>query len=541
MVNSELWGLLLVILFNSCDCLEVETKLGKIIGEERTSRDGKTYYAFTSIPYAKPPLGKLRFKNPVKVERWEGVLEANKPLPLCIQIPSFIPSQRDKPVGQEDCLYLSVFTPDVSPKQKMPVMIYVHGGGFRCGDAGPKNGADNFMDENVVMVNFHYRLAALGFLSTEDSLIPGNFGLKDQAMALKWVYDNIDSFGGDGNKITVFGESAGGASTHYLATSPLTKHLLKGVISESGVVNKYWSYGAPGTAKPLVEEVARKVGCGDKSDHELLDCLQAVDALKLIKVELDFLFWDFDPAVVFRPVQEPNTEGAFMPFDPLVEKIKLPWLTGVVANEGILKTGSLLTQDSSVTQDFIDNIDEFLPKLLYLNNSCPKVKKTSELLKNRYFPEPITVESARQGLGDLYSDAFFIYPMGEAIRNHKRPLYQYYFDYRGANSLIDQWGDLKLGVSHADELLLLFNWKEKFPKISAQDEAVSKTLVNMWANFARKQIPSSNGNTDWPDGSVTHEYLHIADKFSIKKNLKKDIIDWWSELPIYRSNVKSEL
>ncbi|KAK9511452.1 hypothetical protein O3M35_000105 [Rhynocoris fuscipes] len=479
--------ILLVLIINFCNCIEIKTKLGNIIGDERKSRDGKTYYAFTGIPYAKPPLGKLRFKNPVKTEGWEGTLEATKPLPTCIQIPSFIPTMRDKPIGQEDCLYLSVYTPDVSPAEKLPVLIYVHGGGFRCGDVGPKNGADNFMDENVIMVNFHYRLAALGFLSTENSLIPGNFGLKDQAMALKWVYDNIDSFGGDPNKITIFGESAGGASTHFLSMSPLTKDIVKGVISESGAGNKYWSFSAPGTAKPLAEEVARKVGCADKSDQELLECLQAVDALKLIKIELEFLFWDFDPAVVFRPVQEPDAEGAFMPFDPLVEKTKLPWITGVVANEGFLKTGSLLTQDESVTQDFIDNIDEFLPQILYLNNSCPKVRKTTEILKNRYFPNPITIESARKGLGDIYSDAFFIYPMGEAIKHHNGPLYQYYFDYRGANSLIDQWGDLKLGVSHADELLLLFNWKERFPKINAQDEIISKKLVKMWANFARKQ------------------------------------------------------
>ncbi|XP_073982355.1 juvenile hormone esterase-like [Rhodnius prolixus] len=534
--------LFILILLASGYSLIVKTKLGNVQGEVRKSRDGKIYHAFTKLPYAKPPLGKLRFKNPVKAEPWQGTLNATEDLPKCIQIPSFIPSMRNKPIGQEDCLYLSVYTPEVSPTENLPVLVYVHGGGFRCGDVGSKHSADFFMDENVVIVNLHYRLAALGFLSTENSIMPGNFGLKDQALALKWVHENIDSFGGDPNKITIFGESAGGVSTHYLSMSPLCKDLVNGVISESGAVNQFWGFGAPGTARPLAEEVARKVGCGDRSDEEMLACLQEVNVTELITVELDFLFWDFDPVVVFRPVQEPEAEGAFMPFDPLHKETNKPWLTGVVKNEGLIKTASLLTQDISVTKQFIDNIDEFLPRMLYLNNTCPKVKRTAEILKNKYFPNPITIESAQQGLCDLYSDAFFIYPMCEGVRRHKGPLYQYFFDYRGGSSLLDKWGDLNLGVSHADELLLLFNWRENFPKRRTKDEQLSGILVKMWANFARNQNPSPSGDPLWPEGSSSHEYLHIAENFSVKKNLKQNVQEWWSNLPIYKTaNIKSEL
>lgn len=531
-----------MILVTSCYSLLVKTKQGNLQGEERKSRNGKVYHAFTKIPYAKPPLGKLRFKNPVEAEPWQGTLNATEDLPICIQIPSFIPSMRNKPIGQEDCLYLNIFTPEVSSTEKLPVIVYVHGGGFRCGDVGSKHSADYFMDENVIMVNFHYRLAALGFLSTENSILPGNFGLKDQAMALKWIQENIASFGGDPNKITVFGESAGGISTHYLGMSPLTRDILKGVISESGAANHFWGFSPPGTARPLAEELTRKVGCGDRSDEDMLACLQEVKAVDLVTAELDFLFWDFDPIVVFKPVQEPEAEGAFLPFDPLHKETNKPWLTGIVKNEGLIKTGSLLTQDTSVTKEFIDNIDEFLPRVLYLNNSYPKVKKTTEILKRKYFPNPITIESAQQGLGDLYGDAFFNYPMCEAVRRHKGPLYQYLFEYRGGSSLADKWGDLNLGVSHADELLMLFNWRDHFPKTKPKDEQISKKLVQMWANFARNQNPSPDGDPQWPEGSSSLEYLHIAENFSVKKNLKQDLQEWWSNLPIYKTvNIKSEL
>ncbi|KAL1116581.1 hypothetical protein AAG570_005053 [Ranatra chinensis] len=177
-----------------------------------------------SIPYAKPPVEELRFQSPQRPLKWDGVLDASgDKSPMCMQIPIFIPSLRNLTLGQEDCLYLNVFTRKIDSSAKFPVMVYIHGGAFRFGSPGPKGRARYLMDREMVLVTLTYRLGPLGFLSTEDEVIPGNFGLKDQAMALGWVKRNIEHFGGDPDSITIFGESAGGASVHYMMMSPLSK------------------------------------------------------------------------------------------------------------------------------------------------------------------------------------------------------------------------------------------------------------------------------------------------------------------------------
>uniref|UniRef100_A0A161MEM3 Carboxylic ester hydrolase n=1 Tax=Triatoma infestans TaxID=30076 RepID=A0A161MEM3_TRIIF len=490
----------ILLSFGLCVSITVKTKLGEIKGGERKSRDGKTYYAFTRIPYAKPPVGKLRFKNPVHADPWKEVLDATKDLPICTQVLMYEHFSRNQTWGQEDCLYLSVYTPDLNPKEKLAVLVHTHGGGFRCGNAGLRDNADYLMDGNVILVNIHYRLGTLGFLSSEDRIIPGNFGLKDQALGLHWVKENIKFFGGDDEKITVFGESAGGASAHYHLISPLSKSILRGAISQSGVVNRIWSVSAPGKARLQAERVAEIVGCGGKKDEELLDCLQNTCPVKLIRAEIDFLYWDFEPAVVFRPVREPLAEGAFLPFDPLKQETTLPWMTGIVSNEGAFKTASLKSQGDSAVQQFIDNMDVYLMRLLSLEESCPKAKATVKLIKEKYFPEPVTLQSALNGLEILFTDTNFVYPMADVIRRHKGPLYQYLYDYRAGSSWTDLYGDFgDLGVCHADDLFTLFNFKELFPKTKQDEEQVSRTMVRLWTNFAKYQKPTTEDDeVEWP-------------------------------------------
>ncbi|XP_073973703.1 venom carboxylesterase-6-like [Rhodnius prolixus] len=537
--------LFLLLSISLCLAVTVRTKLGEVRGDERKSRDGKTYYAFTSIPYAKPPVGKLRLKNPTRAEPWKEVLDATKEMPLCLQVPLYHHFLRNETWGQEDCLYLSVYTPDINPKEKLAVLVQTHGGGFRCGNAGLKDNADYLMDGNVVLVNIHYRLGTLGFLSTEDSIIPGNFGLKDQSMGLHWVKENIKAFGGDDEKITVFGESAGGASAHYHLMSPLSKSILKGAISQSGVVNRLWAICEPGKARNQAERLAEIVGCGGKKDKELLECLQNTCPKRLIRAEIEFLYWDFDPPVVFCPVEEPFAEGAFLPFDALKQETTLPWLTGIVSNEGAFKVASLKSQGDSSVQQFIDNLDDYLFRLLNLDESCPKAKETTRLVKEKYFPEPVTLQSALSGHEALFSDAYIVYPMGDALRRHKGPVYQYLYDYRGGTSYTDTFGDLgDLGVCHADDLFIMFNFKEQFPKTKPDEEQVSRTMVRLWTNFAKYQKPTTEEDeVEWPRYDSLGRYMHITSGLQVKRHLKADVIDWWFKLPAFSSYeaLKTEL
>ncbi|KAK9501023.1 hypothetical protein O3M35_002155 [Rhynocoris fuscipes] len=536
LLKSAFYLLLSVYL---CECISMDTKLGPIRGTERQSRDGRTYYAFTGLPYAKPPLGKLRLKNPEPIEPWTDELDATNDSPKCYQVGTITKAEKNNIIGQEDCLYLSVYTPNLEPKEKLPVFVYIHGGAFRWGSEGPKYNAGYLMDEDIVLVNVHYRLGVLGFLSTEDEHIPGNYGLKDQAMALQWVKDNIESFGGDSEKISAFGISAGGASTHYHMMSPLSKGILKGVISQSGWLNPFWAIASPGTARPMAKTVAQIVGCQNYDGEELLDCLQKVDVEKLAKTEKNFTYWDFEPLAVFRPVQEPVAEGAFMAFDPFTEEITLPWITGIVSSEGNLKYAPIASQDDSVTQQFIDNMDDYLFRMLSLDPKDAKEAATIKLIRERYFPESVTIKSAQQGMKLFYGDTYFIYPMAMAIRNHKGPRYQYLYDYRSASSTSDISGNLgNIGVSHGDDQFPLFNMTEYFPNQnpeSKQDKLVSKTMVRLWTNFAKYQKPTLNEDpVVWPDNS-NGQYLHITDKLTIEENLRKDVTDWWLNLPAFSS------
>merc|ERR1712123_532801 len=181
---------------------------GKLKGERMDYDFGQYYYAFKGIPYAKPPVKELRFQAPRDVEPWTEMLDATEDGSLC---PQYDISQ-SLPIGDEDCLSLNVYSPKLDTK-KRAVMVYFHGGAYIMGGgASFFFGPGYLLEQNVVLVTFNYRLGPLGFLSTTDKAAGGNQGVLDQIMVLKWVKENIDKFGGDPNKVTIFGEDAGAAS-----------------------------------------------------------------------------------------------------------------------------------------------------------------------------------------------------------------------------------------------------------------------------------------------------------------------------------------
>ncbi|XP_069689984.1 juvenile hormone esterase-like isoform X2 [Periplaneta americana] len=202
-------------------CL-VSKQEASVQGSQMTSRNGRNFCSFRGMPYAAPPVGPLRFKAPQPVDFWNKKWNATVDGPMCIQ--------KTKPiVGQEDCLYLNVYTPLTTfpSVQTFPVIVYFHGGSMEKGSGvstlyHPKY----FLDKDIVLVTINYRLGVFGFISTGDDEAPGNFGLKDQVAALRWVRDNIAELGGDPNKVTLQGQSAGAQSINYHMFSPLSRGLL---------------------------------------------------------------------------------------------------------------------------------------------------------------------------------------------------------------------------------------------------------------------------------------------------------------------------
>ncbi|XP_071521203.1 carboxylesterase 1E-like [Panulirus ornatus] len=226
-----MWVILMTILVSgeaklSASTLEVQLSQGSILATREEAGEGTYFYSVKSIPFAKAPVGDLRFKDPVAHGTWLGLRNGTIHPPLCPQVSlkTYLKGEMDV-TGSEDCLYLNVYTPTLlqSPAQAgLPVMVWFHGGGFNSGGTEDYE-ALPLLTRDIVLVVVQYRLGFLGFLSTEDLVLPGNLGLKDQTLALQWVQDNIHDLGGDPAKVTIFGESAGGASVHYQLLTPKAK------------------------------------------------------------------------------------------------------------------------------------------------------------------------------------------------------------------------------------------------------------------------------------------------------------------------------
>lgn len=218
----------------------VKTTVGFVEG---VGRQPSGVRVFKGIPFAQPPVGELRWRPPQPAKRWEGVRRAEKFGPRCMQHPVFGDMNFRSDGMSEDCLYLNVWTPAKKAHERLPVLVYFYGGGFIAGDGSePRYDGESLARRGVVAVTLNYRLGLFGFLAHPDlskespQRASGNYGLLDQAAALRWVRENIAAFGGDPKRVTVAGESAGSASVSAQMASPLSRDLLAGGIGESGSV-----------------------------------------------------------------------------------------------------------------------------------------------------------------------------------------------------------------------------------------------------------------------------------------------------------------
>jgi para-nitrobenzyl esterase len=224
---------------------ELRTTAGLVQGATGT---GTGIRVFKNIPFAAPPVGDLRWQPPRPAASWEGVRQATEFGPRCLQGPIFGDMVfRDQP--SEDCLYLNVWTPARTASDRLPVMVWIHGGGFQAGSASePRQDGEALARKGVVLVGINYRLGVFGFLAhpglTREAgrNASGNYGLLDQVAALRWVQENIAAFGGDPGNVTIFGESAGWFAVSALMASPLAKGLFHRAIGQSGA---YFAAGEP--------------------------------------------------------------------------------------------------------------------------------------------------------------------------------------------------------------------------------------------------------------------------------------------------------
>ncbi|XP_057336401.1 uncharacterized protein LOC130674963 [Microplitis mediator] len=523
----------------------VQVEHGRLQGIRVSNIDKKNYYyAFRGIPYAKPPLGELRFKDSEPAEPWSGLKDATKFGNVCAQKDFFT----RRTLGNEDCLFLNVYTSDLKPDAPRAVMVWIHGGAFFFGSGNDDiYGPDYLVEKDVVVVTMNYRLGMIGFLNLEDEAAPGNQGLKDQVLALKWVQKNIEKFGGDPNRVTIFGESAGSASVHYLTLSPLAQGLFQKAILQSGVATNTWA-SAPSSMKEAAENVSEKLGNKVTDTKKLIEFLQSVDALKLAEAEDPLKTWTnfYETVNPFTPSVDSKAKNPFLNI-PLTEAIKsgikVPHIIGYNSDEGIIFITGLEDDEYSKIDANRDTLLVHPTEERFLKQ---KNVSSSDVTKFFIGDRAINRENAKY-FADLLSARFFLINIHNILEIQSSiadaPTYLYKFDFYSKETSILQKilaTDLQ-GTCHAEDLFFIFYPKMlkllelKPPASDTTEYIIQERFLELWTNFAKTGNPNRGTSElipiEWPpvDDPTEWKCLKISTDLSLIK--ESNILDRISNSP----------
>ena len=227
-------------------------------------------------------------------------MDATKKGNRCLQHLRSTTTNGEYVIGDEDCLFINIYTPIRKSNESFPVIFWIHGGAYQYG-AGSRFGPKYLIDYNVILITVNYRLGVLGFLSTEDKIVPGNMGLKDQNTALQWVQRNIEYFGGDPNKVTITGLSAGGSSVHYHYLSPMSVGLFRSGISFSGTAFDCWTQTENSREKAF--KMAEFMDCPTNNVNEMVHCFKNRSGSELVKAEFKFMVTVTPfPRILIKPI-----------------------------------------------------------------------------------------------------------------------------------------------------------------------------------------------------------------------------------------------
>ncbi|XP_012533535.1 esterase FE4 [Monomorium pharaonis] len=505
-----------------------------------TVMQNKPYYSFKGIPYAKPNVGLNKFQMPEPAEPWEGTYDGTYHRSSC---PFFCIIEQDI-VGEEDCLFLNVYTPILDKEACKAVMVWFHGGNFNHGLGDDTfYGPDFLIEQDVVLVTLNYRLGAIGFLNTGDENAPGNAGLKDQVMALKWVKDNIHYFGGCPNRVTIFGEDAGASSVQFHMMSPMSDGLFNKVIAQSGSAVNTWamSYDA--------REVAFKLG--EKLDIETTDSAELVARLaefspkELIAASDDLTFLKQSAmngrTEAFIPAVEADVgQEVFLPADPwtLLKSGKIadvPVMAGFMADESAFHVQMMLGNIDQINEHF----ENFLPNDLNITDAGRK-NQLGESLKSYYFGDKListeTTKEFMKMLDDVMFDAGIALSLEVLSSRISSPIYQYLFSYEAPIGMIKSLIHVEQGAAHGDDLTYEFYSEtlKNMPQPDSPAEKMVRIYTTILTNFAKDGDPTSNKNeyvnVDWEPRGTEDNYMIINQDLKMEKGFLGDRAEFWKDL-----------
>ncbi len=480
--------------------LTVKTAQGKVQG--KTINDSKVR-AFLGMPYAAPPVGDLRWKAPEAPAKWKGMRDATKYGARCATTEESEDMVFEDAGPSEDCLFLNVYTPaGAKGKSKLPVMFWIHGGGYSSGASSePRHNGDFLPLKGVVLVTINYRLGVFGFLVTKELAeeangSAGNYGLMDMVSALHWVNANIKNFGGDPNNVTIFGESAGSFAVSTLMASPMAQGLFQKAIGESGAA-------FPSALNLGGESVAVRA----KMDAKWVDSLgvsslaelRALPTDKILEAAKGLKGIRFAPDVDGKLLTEPVPETY-----ALGKQAHVPLLAGWNRDEGSFMAEHGMTAEQwkkTAEERFGDRAAEFLK--LYPGDSD---------------------EQALRSAIDYGSDAFIAFGTWKWIeaqcKTGAAPVYRYHFELAAPPSKFHAGSY----AFHSDDIEYVFGTLATRPGADwrPEDWKLSDQMMTYWTNFARTGDPNGADQPNWPKYCADHELVHLTDPITSGPSTVRD-------------------
>ncbi|XP_029388251.1 acylcarnitine hydrolase-like isoform X2 [Mus pahari] len=535
-MDAVLFGLLLLLVpvqgHNSPEASPIRnTHTGQVRGRLVHVKDTDiAVHTFLGIPFAKPPVGPLRFAPPEVPEPWSGVRDGTSQPAMCPQNLELLYPEGLKEMKlnlfpfpmSEDCLYLNIHTPAHTHEgSNLPVMVWIHGGGLVAGMASMYDGSVLAATENVVVVIIQYRLGVLGFFSTGDEHARGNWGYLDQVAALRWVQQNIAHFGGNPDWVTIFGESAGGTSVSSLVVSPMSQGLFRGAIMESGVA--LLPYLISNTSAMVSTTVAKRSGCEATDSQALVRCLRGKSEAEILAVNKVFILI---PAVAdgeFLP-RHPKELLASEDFHPV------PSIIGVNNDEYGWTIPRIMGSAQMIKQITRENLQAVLKDTaaeLMLPPEC------GDLLMEEYMGDTEDAQTLQAQFREMMGDFVFVVPALQVAHFQRSHAPVYFYEFQHQSSFLKDVRPPHVKADHADEVPFVFGSMLFGMKldITEEEKLLNKRMMKYWANFARHGNPNSEDLPYWPMLNQDEKYLQldIQTAPAVGQALKARRLQFWTK------------
>lgn len=487
----------------------VNAPAGPIMGMKSVYEPtGEAIYEFRGIPFAKPPLGRLRFSKPEPIDKFGRVHDGTKFGFACMQavydhLPDFFKAEIS-----EDCLVLNVYVPrNLERNRKLSVMVYIHGGGFILGEGKQYDGSQIAMEGNVIYVAPNYRLGLFGFLAVGHSAARGNYGLWDQKLALQWVHENIEAFGGDQNSVTIFGESAGGFSVSFQSLIPSNQGLFQRVIAQSGVTSRV-VFLKRNSIERNVKDLSERTSCSYEDREKFVKCLRELSADNLVQVTNTF---GTEPSgkLKYDHISIPVIDGELYPEHPLISVAdetsqiskffrSLDFIAGTVSTEG-----SLVFMQMPVTPGFLETYKMNITEGIKTEAVCegmvsPFVDAFYEgdvsvkrKLCTYYSADSLAAQSKKAM--EFHAFANFYWSTAEMLDLHtseRERTYQYVVTKPSPIPIMGPTPSWFSGCGHGEELIYFFNVTKAInPHLNVEftesEKDLSNKLISYWTSFAK--------------------------------------------------------